>query len=156
MGLLASATFAISMLHFPLGGTSVHLGLYGLTGILVGRRAFPVIVSTLAMQMFLFQHGGLLVMGVNAINLGSGALLAAWLWRRTAIPQWVRAFGCGVLGILAPALLIATEFQFAGYGKGFYVVALFYLGAAVLEGILTNVIVAFLGRTRPLLLAAPQ
>ncbi len=86
LGMLASATFAISLIHFPLGGTSVHLGLYGLTGILAGRRSFPVIFAALLFQTVLFQHGGLLSLGLNAINMGAGALLAAFLWRTMA---WV-------------------------------------------------------------------
>ena len=81
LGMLASATFVISLIHFPLGGTSVHLGLYGLSGILAGRRAFPVIFAALLFQAVLFQHGGLLSLGLNALNMGTGALLAAALWK---------------------------------------------------------------------------
>lgn len=149
LGMLASATFAISLVHFPLGGTSVHLGLYGLTGILVGRRAFPVIFAALLLQTILFQHGGLLSLGLNALNMGTGALLAAAVWRTQFGPDSVRAFICGFLGVLAPALLIAVEFALAGYGKGFLFMSVLYLGAAVLEGVLTLVAVTFLRQTRP-------
>lgn len=153
MGLLASATFALSLVHFPLGGTSVHLGLYGLTGILLGWRAFPVVAATLVFQAFLFQHGGLLTLGMNALNMGGGALAAAALWRAGIGPETLRAFCCGFLGILIPAAGIASEFSLAGYGKGFYFMIVFYLGAAILEGLLTGGIVAFLRRTRPAVLA---
>ena len=152
MGLLASATFAISLVHFPLGGTSVHLGLYGLTGILLGTRAFPVIVAALLLQAFLFQHGGLLSLGLNAVNTGTGALLASALWRTIPGPHAAKAFAAGFLGIAIPALMVATEFTLAGYGKGFFFMAALYLGAAALEGVLTAGIVAFLHRSRPALL----
>jgi cobalt/nickel transport system permease protein len=151
MGLLASATFVISLIHFPLGGTSVHLGLYGLAGILLGVRAFPVIFAALLFQTLLFQHGGLLSLGLNALNMGCGALLASALWRMT--PWWKdqtsKAFACGFVGILAPALLLATEFSLVGYGRGFYFIAMLYLGAAALEGVLTTVAVTFLKRAKP-------
>jgi cobalt/nickel transport system permease protein len=152
LGMLASATFAISLVHFPLGGTSVHLGLYGLAGILAGWRAFPVVFAALLFQTMLFQHGGLLTLGLNATNMGSGALIAAALWRSQLGPAALRAFLCGFIGVMTPALLITLEFSFAGYGKGFLFMAALYLGAAALEGVLTMLIVSFLRSARPALL----
>ncbi len=152
LGMLASASFVISLIHFPLGGTSVHLGLYGLAGILAGGRAFPAIFAALLFQTLLFQHGGLLSLGLNAANMGTGALMAAAMWRTGLGPESVRAFSCGFVGVLAPAFLIALEFLLTGYGKGFLFMAALYLGAAVLEGALTVAVVAFLGRARPALL----
>ncbi len=152
LGMLASACFVISLIHFPLGGTSVHLGLYGLAGILAGRRAFPVIFAALLFQTILFQHGGLVSLGLNALNMGTGALFAAALWRSDIGAEAVRAFLCGFAGVLIPALMIAVEFAFTGYGKGFYFMAALYTGAAVLEGILTMAIVGFLRRSRPAIL----
>jgi cobalt/nickel transport system permease protein len=152
LGMLASASFAVSLIHFPLGGTSVHLGLYGLIGILAGRRAFPVIFAALLFQTILFQHGGLLSLGLNALNMGAGALLAAALWRVPLGREPVRAFLCGFLAVLTPALLVAVEFALAGYGKGFFFMALLYTGAAAVEGVLTVVAVTFLRSARPTLL----
>lgn len=153
MGLLASATFAVSLIHFPLGGTSVHLGLYGLAGILLGVRAFPVIFAALLFQTLLFQHGGLLSLGVNALNMGTGALLAAALWRARVGPEALRAFLCGFVAILVPAAFLALEFAAAGYGKGFFFIGSVYLGAAALEGVLTMVAVTFLQRVKPAVFA---
>jgi len=76
LGVLASATFVVSLIHFPLGGTSVHLGLYGLAGILAGRRAFPVIFAALLFQTVLFQHGGLLSLGISAAPGGTRKLIS--------------------------------------------------------------------------------
>ena len=153
LGMLASASFVVSLIHFPLGGTSVHLGLYGLIGILAQRRAFPVIFAALLFQTILFQHGGLFTLGLNALNMGAGALLAASIWRIHAVRELVRAFLCGFVGVLTPAVLIATEFSLAGYGKGFFFIAALYLGAAIVEGVLTSAVVAFLRSARPALLA---
>jgi cobalt/nickel transport system permease protein len=152
LGMLASASFVVSLVHFPLGGTSVHLGLYGLIGILAGRRAFPVIFAALLFQTILFQHGGLLSLGLNAANMGLGALFASMIWRTGLFSETIRAFVCGFTGVAVPALLISLEFFLTGYGKGFLFMALLYLGAAVLEGVLTGVAVSFVRGAKPTML----
>src|SRR5687767_3126704 len=149
MGFLASATFVVSLIHFPLAGTSIHLGLFGLSGILLGRRAFPVIFATLLFHSLLFQHGGLLSLGMNAVNMGAGGLLAAGLWSAARVPEPLRAFLSGFVGILLPAVLMAAEFSLADYGKGFYYIAGLYLAVAAIEGLVTAAIVAFLRRAKP-------
>lgn len=149
MGMVASAVFVASMVHFPLGGTSVHLGLFGLAGILLGRRVFPVVYAALLFQALLFQHGGLLTLGVNALNMGMGALAAAAIWKFEAMPSSARTFLAGFAGTFLPALLMATEFELAGYGKGFRFIAALYLAVALIEGAVTTFIVAFLRRVKP-------
>ncbi|MDX2179056.1 MAG: CbiM family transporter [Bryobacteraceae bacterium] len=154
MGLLAATSFVVSLIHFPLGGTSVHLGLFGLAGALLGWRAFPVIYCTLLFQALLFQHGGLLALGLNAMNMGGGALLGAAIWRMGGLPDSVRAFLAGFAGIFIPALAMAAEFQAAGYGRGFYFVSSLYLGVAVIEGLLTVAILAYVRKVKPAVLEA--
>jgi cobalt/nickel transport system permease protein len=152
MGLLASTTFVISLIHFPLGGTSIHLALFGLSGILLGKRSFPVIFVTLLFQALLFQHGGLLTLGVNSLNMGAGSLCAAGLWALKGVPEFIRAFCCGFAGIMLPAGLMAVEFGLAGYGKGFYFIAGVYVIVAGVEGLLTALMVAFIERVKPAIL----
>jgi cobalt/nickel transport system permease protein len=149
MGLLSAVTFVVSLIHFPLAGTSIHLGLYGLVGILLGRRAFPAIFATLLFQALLFQHGGLLSLGVNSFNMGAGSLLGWALWRMPGLPDAGKALGAGFLGVMIPALLMAAEFSLSGYGKGFYYVAAVYLVAATIEGALTAAAVAYFRRVKP-------
>ena len=60
------------------------------------------------------------------------------------------------IAILVPAVLIAGEFYLIGYGKGFVFISLLYLGAAVVEGILTAAIVSFRHSARPALLYQRQ
>ncbi len=153
MGLISSAIFVISTFHFPVGGTSVHLGLYGLAGILLGRRSFPVIFTTLLFQALLFQHGGIFSLGVNAVNMGIGCLSAALIWRMKSIPEGARAVVAGFVGAMLPALMMALEFYLAGYGKGFTVVATIYSVVSLIEGAVTSFIVAFLRKVKPAVLA---
>lgn len=153
MGLISSAVFVVSTFHFPLGATSVHLGLYGLAGILLGRRSFPVIFTTLLFQALLFQHGGILSLGINALNMGTGALVAAAIWRMKSIPEGSRAVAAGFLGAILPAMMMALEFYLAGYGKGFSVIATLYTVVALIEGAVTSFIVTFLRKVKPAVLA---
>jgi len=149
MGLLAAASFVVSTIQFPLAGVSIHLGLYGLLGILLGRRAFPVLFASLLIQSLLFQHGGLLSLGINALNMGFGAVVGWAIWKISAIPDVPRAAAAGFLGTLLPAFLLAAEFELAAYGRGFYVIASAYAAVAVVEAAVTVGIITFLRKAKP-------
>ena len=148
MGLLAAAAFLASSVHIPVAGATIHLGLYGLMGIILGRRAFPTLFVTLLLQALVFQHGGIVSLGVNALNMGSGALAAWAVWRLPSGPPAARAFVAGFIGVFLPALMLASEFAAAGYGRGFYVIAAAYAVAAAIEGAATAVAASFLAKTK--------
>lgn len=153
MGLMAAAVFTVSLLNFPVAGASIHLGLFGFAGILLGLRAFPVILATLLFQSLVFQHGGLISLGLNTINMGAGAVAGWILWKTfAAFPSYIRAFLAGFTGILLPAFLMALEFKFSGYGKGVYYIITVYLPVALIEGILTVLMIEFFKKARPDLL----
>lgn len=143
MGMMAAALFVASLIHFPVAGTSVHLGLFGLAGILLGVRSFPVVFVALLFQSLIFQHGGILSAGLNALNMGAGAIAAYLLWRVSGIPEFVRAFTAGFFGIMVPALFMAVEFNMSGYGRGIFYLLYVYVLVAVIEGLLTLTIVKF-------------
>ncbi len=82
VSLITAALFVASLVHFPIGPTSVHLIMNGLAGILLGRRAFIGVFVALTLQAVFFQHGGLSVLGVNAFNIGVPALLAWQLFEK--------------------------------------------------------------------------
>jgi ABC-type Co2+ transport system permease subunit len=96
----------------------------------------------------------LLALGLNAVNMGGGALLAAGIWQLRAIPEAGRGFLAGFVGTFVPALAMAAEFSGAGYGRGFYFIASLYAGVALLEGLLTAAIVAYVRRVKPAVLSA--
>jgi cobalt/nickel transport system permease protein len=153
MGMVAAAVFSVSMVHFPIGGTSIHLGLYGVAGVLLGRRSFPVAFVTLLFQALIAQHGGLLTLGLNTINMAAGMLIAAAVWKLSAIGEPTRAFLAGFLGAMLPAAMVAAEFWLAGYGKGFGVIATAYSAVALIEAALTTFIIGYLRRVKPAILA---
>ena len=149
MGLAAAAAFVVSTVQFPIAGLPAHLGLYGLLGIILGRRAFPVLYVCLLFQSLLLQHGGLLSLGVNSLNMGLGCFAALWIWRLVPGPAGVRAPLAGFVGALLPALLLAWEFEMADYGRGFYLVASLYSAVAAVEAAVTFLAVTFLNRAKP-------
>jgi cobalt/nickel transport system permease protein len=153
MGLLAASAFTVSLVHFPLGAASVHLGLLGFVGILLGKRSFPVICAMLLFQALIFQHGGLLSVGINAINMGLGSLAGGAIWAVRWAPDLVRSFLAGFAGTVVPAVLMALEFNWSGYGKGFFVIAALYMAVAAVEGTLTVFMLEFLKRAKPEMLA---
>lgn len=149
LGLVSAALFAVSLLNFPLAGTSVHLALLGLGGILLGARILPALFVALLLQSLLFQHGGLVSLGLNTVNMSAGAIAAGWIWRAGIGPAAVRAFLAGSIAILLPATLMGVEFAITGYGRGMFYLLAVYAVVAVLEGALTVAAVGFLRRVQP-------
>lgn len=154
MGLVAAATFVVSTIQFPLMGIPVHLGMFGLLGIVLRRRAFPALFASLLFQALLLQHGGLVSLGVNALNMGSGTLAGWGLWNLRALPAGVRSALAGFAGSLLPVLLLAWEFELSNYGQGLYAVAAALAPVAFVEAAVTLLAVRFFQRARPALLVS--
>jgi len=149
MGIFAALLFTASLIHLPVAGTSIHLGLYGLAGIILGVRSFPVVFVSLIFQCLIFQHGGLLSLGVNTLTMGSGSLLAGLLWSHLPLSSRMRGFICGLAGIFFPAWLISLLFLLLGYGRGMLFLLGLYLPVAIIEGVLTGVIVHYFLKVQP-------
>lgn len=81
VALLTAAFFVVSLVHVPVpGGPRTHLLLTGLLGVVLGRHAAVAIPLGLVLQTFLFSHGGVTMLGVNAVVMTVPALLAAALF----------------------------------------------------------------------------
>ena len=81
LSLVTSVIFVASLIHIPMGPTSVHLILAGLAGILLGIGAFPCVFIAILLQALLFQHGGVTTIGINTINIGLPALASYGIFR---------------------------------------------------------------------------
>ena len=156
VAILASAFFVASLIHVPLGPTSVHLILNGLVGLILGWATFPAILMGLLLQALLFQFGGLTTLGVNTFNMAFPGIVCWWIFgpmvrgRRPRLAL-VGAFFCGVLAVLGAGLLVALSLYLTGKGfeKAAAAVLLAHLPVMALEGILTAFTVAFLRKVRP-------
>ena len=54
ISLITAALFVASLVHFPVGPTSVHLIMNGLAGIILGKRAFVSVLVALTLQAIFF------------------------------------------------------------------------------------------------------
>lgn len=149
MGMMGAALFVVALVHFPLAGTSIHLGLYGIAGVILGKRAFPAIFAALLFQSLIFQHGGLLTLGVNSLNMGAGAIVAWMIWQIKRLNEGLRALVAGFTGVLIPVLLMSVEFKLSGYGRGIFYLFSFYMLAALIEAAITFGAVRFIRKVKP-------
>ncbi len=81
MGVMAAVIFAGQMLNFPVaGGTSGHLIGGALAAIILGPwAAVLVMTSVVGLQALLFQDGGLVVLGLNVVNMSILSCLSGYL-----------------------------------------------------------------------------
>ncbi len=159
VAVLSSAFFVASLIHVPVGPTSMHLVLNGITGLLLGWAAFPAIFVGLALQAILFQFGGLTTLGVNTFNMAFPAVLCFYLFSpllRRENRSWNVTAGVasGVLAILMSALLIGLSLVFTGQSflRVAQIAVVAHTPIMVVEGILTGFCVLFLKKVKPELL----
>lgn len=81
-GVLSASFFVASLIHVPIGPSSVHLILNGLAGLLLGWAAFPALFVGLLLQAVFFGFGGLTVLGINTLNIALPAVLAGLIFGR--------------------------------------------------------------------------
>lgn len=170
--LLAAGFFVVSWIHIPIPPTSVHLLLNGLIGVLLGWYAFPAILIGLFFQAVMFQHGGLVSLGVNATLIGAPALLGHLLAQLARRQGWLapqRQFSTGAVGFvigattLAMSVLLFFAVQIFSFDQidptlqrnALLVAVVGYLPVILIEGVLTAMVITFLARVQPDLLNVP-
>lgn len=161
VAVLSSAFFVASLIHVPVPGSSVHLVLNGLTGIVLGGAAFPAIFIALVLQAVLFQFGGITTLGVNTCTMAIPAVICGLCFRFLAAGRngrWaaVAGFATGA-GAVCLAYILWSASLLLGGGEFRGVVAVTfpaYLALMAVEGMVTMSIVSFLRRVRPDALAA--
>ncbi len=161
IAVITSVFFVASLIHIPIGPTSVHLILNGLAGVILGLAAFPCILLGLILQALLFQHGGITTIGVNTCVMGIPALFAAAIFklrlRFLTKATYMDAIWGGVAGasaIMLSGILLALFLVTAG--NEFIPVAKFallaHLPIMAIEGLVTGFTVVFLAKVKPELL----
>lgn len=154
-GILAAAFFVASLIHVPVGPSSMHLVLNGIVGLLLGWAAFPAILVALVLQALFFQYGGITTLGVNTVIMALPALLC-----HASFARFVRgrntlalaaSFACGFLAVFLSALLVGLALVTTR--EGFFEVSTLIVGAnlpvMVIEGLLTLFCVTFLRKVQP-------
>lgn len=167
-GLVAVFVFAAQMFNFPIGaGTSGHLIGAALAVILVGPYAGVLSVTVvLVVQALFFADGGLTALGLNVLNLAVLTTLVAWptfklitRWIGSGKPVVLAAAGlAGFLSVMAAAGGFVVEFALGGTkALELSTIAVAVLSVhtviAVIEGVITALIVAAIASVRPDLVA---
>ncbi|MEO5336397.1 MAG: cobalt transporter CbiM [Magnetospirillum sp. WYHS-4] len=154
--LLGSAFFVASLVHVPIGPSSAHLLLNGTIGLLLGWRAFPVILVGILLQAVLFGYGGLTVAGVNTLVMAGPAvavhlLLCPWV-RRAPPPSYALLGGlAGAGGIALTAASVGLALALSGreFLPAAGAVFLAHLPIMVVEALLAGAVLQLLGTVRP-------
>ena len=154
-GILSATFFMASLIHVPIGPSSVHLILNGIVGLLLGWGAFAAILVGLALQAMFFQFGGITVLGVNTLNVAGPAVLCYYLFGRLVKKEGgialVGAFACGAFSVFLTSLMVALSLLFTQ--ESFFEVAALvvtaHLPVMVIEGIMTAFCVGFLKKVKP-------
>lgn len=156
MGVLAAFAFVAQLLAFPvIGGTSAHITGAVLLAVIVGPYTSLVLIATiLLMQSLIFQHGGILTIGANLLNLGVIGSLGGYVIyaiRRNFFTAGMAAFITVLLGG------ILAGFELAWSGRMDLRTALIGMSAAQLiagamEAFVTVSILGVIRKVRPDLL----
>lgn len=163
ISVITAVFFVASLIKIPVGPTSVHLILNGLVGVVLGWRAFPAILLGLILQAILFGHGGVTVIGVNAIMLGGGSLLAYMAWQlrhRVKSPKREIMFGAlaGAIGVASSGIVLAIALLTTGeefMGTVYYVLAA-HVPIIIIEAVVVGSCAGFLQRVKPEVLAGQK
>ena len=160
LSVITAAVFVASLIHLQVGPTSVHFILNGFAGVMLGILAFPCIFVALVLQCFLFGHGGITTIGINAVNMGVPALIAYLIFKtgtkldiRPETKNKVSLFGAiaGGVAVVLALLLLATELITTG--EEFYettvLVVTAHLPIIVIEAIFTGVLAGFIATVKP-------
>ncbi|MDR2133780.1 MAG: cobalt transporter CbiM [Treponema sp.] len=160
--LVSAVLFLASLVHVPLGPSSIHLTMLGLAGILLGWSAVPALFIALLLQAMLCQFGGMLSLGINTTVMGTAALSAFGVRRLFPAGKSPRplpadgaesaaAFAAGFTAVITGSALVTLSL-FLSSKDLFSTAALMFaanLPLAVVEGIITAFCVLFLRRLLP-------
>ena len=158
-GMMSAAFFVASLIHVPVGPTSVHLILSGLAGMILGWTAFPALFVGLLLQAVFFGFGGITVLGVNAANIALPAVVIGLLLRSrlaTGSPR-TAAIWAGVgggLSISFTTLCVGVSLALSGdeFLPAARLVFVAHVPVMVVEGLLSAAAVWLIVRAKPELL----
>ncbi|MFW6137930.1 MAG: cobalt transporter CbiM [Spirochaetota bacterium] len=163
VAVLSSAFFIASLIHVPVGPSSVHLTLIGLMGLILGWASFPAVLIGLLLQAVLFQFGGITVLGVNTVNMALPAVVSYFIFSTLVKSEKPLLLGIGSFMAGAFAVMLASVFTALSLvftGEEFMQIARMLVAANLplmgIEGIITVFIVQLLKKVRPEMLEVPR
>lgn len=153
MGVSAAFVFSVQLLSFPvIGVTSVHLSGGTLISVLLGPfSGFVIVSSALILQALLFQHGGIISLGANILNIAAISCIIGYkiysVYPRNALAS-VSSWICVILG----AVLCVLELSLSGkieLKTGLITMLLSHIVAATTEALATYFVLLAIDKIRP-------
>lgn len=162
-GMLSATFFVASLIHVPLGPSSIHLIMNGLAGMILGWAAFPALFVGLLLQAIFFGFGGITVLGINSLNIALPGVLVFYLCRAalaSGSPKKAAIWG-GLGGALAISLTtLFVAFSLALSGDEFLPAAKFVFFAHIpvmaIEGLLSAAAIYLIATVKPELFSIMQ
>jgi cobalt/nickel transport system permease protein len=158
VGILSATFFVASLVHVPIGPSSVHLIMNGIVGLLLGWAAFPAILVALLLQGVFFQFGGITTLGVNTIIMALPAVICYYLFAPLLHKErkylLLAGFGCGFCAVLFGGVIVGLALMFTeeNFLKVAMLVVMAHIPVMIIEGIVTAFCVAFLKKVQPAML----
>lgn len=161
---VTAASFAVFQINIPLFG-GVHLNLTPLIGILAGPVLGPLVVLVVNILSAAIGHGGWGLIGANVIVNLSEVIVAYLVFRglarivpglfaRAGIATFAGLF-CGNCVMILIILISGIQGAAGTTGQmlaGLSLIAAVNMGMAVIEALLTGMVVRYIGKIRPDLL----
>lgn len=155
-GLLSAAFFVASLVQVPIGPSSVHLVLGGLTGLMLGWGAFPALAVALGLQAVFFGFGGLTVLGVNLLNIALPAVLFGLLCRplvRSASAGLATVAGAvaGGCGVALTTIMVGLALAMSGdaFIPAAKLVFMAHVPVMLAEALVTGAAVGLVRKVKP-------
>ncbi|AUG52831.1 cobalt transporter CbiM [Thalassospira marina] len=157
--LLSAVFFVASLIHVPIGPTSIHLIMNGLLGLILGWAAFPAVFIALLLQAVFFGFGGITVLGVNTVNMALPAVLVGLafsplLARMDGRFMAIAAFLAGASSIMLSAVMVGASLALSGqeFIATAKLVFINNMPIMVVEGFLTAAAFSLIKKVRPAML----
>lgn len=161
---VTAAAFAVFQINIPLFG-GVHMNLTPLIGILVGPVLGTLVILVINILSAAIGHGGWGLVGANVLVNLSEVIVAYLIFRgaksiipdlfsRAGIATFVGLF-CGNLVMVGIILISGIQGVTQSTGQvltGLSLIIAVNMGVAVIEALLTGLIVRYIGKIRPDLL----
>jgi cobalt/nickel transport system permease protein len=164
-----AAAFVLSQVELPIPGGAVHISLTPLIGILTGPVAGVLIVFIINILDAAIGHGGWGMIGANTLVGLSEVLVAYGIWRGlkpfigNVFVRAVTATLCGLIlgNFVMMGLIVLSGIQGVNQTPeqiitGLFLVASVNTAVAVIEAVITGLVVAYFGKMRPDLLDGEQ
>lgn len=157
VGLLSATFFLASLIHVPIGPSSVHLILNGLVGIVLGWTAFPALLVGLLLQAVFFGFGGLVVLGVNVVNIALPGVVVFYLFKKPLYKAkkdgmlFLWGFLAGSIAVLLTTFFVAISLAFSGeeFIPAAKLVFYAHTPVMVLEGIIVGAAAILISKVKP-------